>query len=149
MTEFHLRRAGPDELAALLPLFQAYRDFYRCPADAAGCANYLAQRLAEPATGIALATIAGAARGFVQLFPQPSSLSLGTSYYLSDLYVAPEARRLGLAAALLDWARHFAHAQGARGLSLETARDNHAAQALYRRLGWRLDEHFLTFRHED
>ena len=149
MTEFMLRRAGPADLAELLPMFQAYRDFYRCPPDAAGCAGYLAQRLAEPSTGIALATAGGAARGFVHLFPQPCSLNLGTSYYLSDLYVAPEARRLGLAAGLLTWATDFAKAQGALGLSLETARDNTAAQALYRRLGWRLDETYLTFRHED
>ena len=40
-----------------------------------------------------------------------------------------------------DWATQ----QGAARLDLETARDNHPGQALYRSLGYQLDEVFLKF----
>lgn len=145
LADTSLRRAGPDDLAQLAPLFAAYRQFYRCAPAPEAEAAYLAARLAEPEIGLALALRAGRAVGFVHLYPQPSSLGLGRNYYLSDLYVAPEARQGGVASALLDWAVAYAGAQGAGGLSLETAHDNYPAQALYERSGWRRESEFRTY----
>ena len=64
---------------------------------------------------------------------------------LYDLYVLADARRQGVARALMNAASHWAREQGAARLDLETARDNAAGQALYRDLGYTLDEIFLKF----
>ena len=45
----------------------------------------------------------------------------------------------------MNTASEWARVQGAARLDLETARDNAAGQALYRGLGYELDEVFLKF----
>ena len=74
----------------------------------------------------------------------PASLVLGQSWQLRDLYVRPESRRLGVAAALVRAVREAATAAGATRLSLVTEPDNHAALALYRRLGFATVEGLVT-----
>ncbi|MDO9455644.1 N-acetyltransferase [Nocardioides sp.] len=66
----------------------------------------------------------------------PASLTMGRFWQLRDLYVLPEHRRRGAAAALVDAVRTAAAAAGATRLSLVTEPDNRAALDLYRRLGF-------------
>lgn len=56
---------------------------------------------------------------------------------LLTLAVAPEARRQGIAAALLREFAATARDRGAAGAFLEVASDNAAAHALYAGAGWR------------
>jgi ribosomal protein S18 acetylase RimI-like enzyme len=67
----------------------------------------------------------------------PASLRMGRFWQLRDLYVTPESRRRGAAAALVSAAREAALAAGATRLSLVTETDNQAALGFYRRLGFR------------
>ena len=57
----------------------------------------------------------------------------------------PAARKQGIARKLLAAAADFSHANGAASLSLSTAVDNAAAQALYESLGWKRDEGFCEY----
>jgi ribosomal protein S18 acetylase RimI-like enzyme len=66
-------------------------------------------------------------------------------FVLYDLYVAGEARRLGVARALMRAAVEEARTAGAVALTLQTARTNLAAQRLYDSLGWRRDEEFVEY----
>lgn len=75
---------------------------------------------------------------------------------LCDLFVAPEARRCGAAAALLRAAADYAAGQRAGQLMLQTAVTNLPAQRLYEREGWVRDNdfyvyeyHLRTGKHED
>jgi GNAT superfamily N-acetyltransferase len=68
-----------------------------------------------------------------------SSVRTARLWILNDLFVADDARRCGVARALLDAAAQFARDDGAAGLMLETGRDNAAARALYRAAGWQED----------
>jgi [ribosomal protein S18]-alanine N-acetyltransferase len=52
------------------------------------------------------------------------------------LAIAPNARRLGHASALLEYAWEFLTAQGCKRVFLEVAQDNHAAQRLYLNAGF-------------
>lgn len=61
---------------------------------------------------------------------------------LSDLYVRPEARRRGVAEALVRELAQTLGAGGAEVLDLEVAADNEVARAVYRRWGFR--EELLT-----
>jgi len=67
------------------------------------------------------------------------------TWLLNDVYVAPSARRQGVAAALLTAAAEHARALGAASLSLSTALDNAPAQALYESLGWQRERQFCEY----
>ena len=57
-----------------------------------------------------------------------------------DIGLLPEARGQGRGSALLTWAQAGATAAGAAGIDLHVVASNHRAQALYRRLGFRLED---------
>ncbi|HSC82845.1 MAG TPA: GNAT family N-acetyltransferase [Pseudomonas sp.] len=139
-------RAGVDDLDELVGLFGAYLEFYEVPKPPAEIAKFLGARLQRGDSTLLLGRDEqGAARGFVQLYPFFASLHMAPAWLLSDLYVAPAARRQGLAEALMNAARAHAEATGACGLQLETAKSNLGGQALYEKLGYVRDEVFYTY----
>lgn len=138
--------ASPADLDDLIALFAGYLTFYAVPQPAAPIRAFLDARLTRGDSTLFIARDDdGRPQGFLQLYPLFSSLGLRPAWLLSDLYVSPEARRLGVAEALMHAARAHAEASGACGLQLETARSNLAAQALYEKLGYVRDEVFLTY----
>jgi ribosomal protein S18 acetylase RimI-like enzyme len=139
MTQTTIRRATPDDLDALAPLFDAYRRFYVQPGDVERARTFLAERMAGNESTVLIAERDGVAAGFTQLYPIFSSVRTARTWLLNDLFVAEHARRHGVARALLDAAAAFAREQGAVGLSLETMADNAPARALYRAAGWSED----------
>lgn len=139
------RRATLADVDRLVPLFNAYLEFYHRTPDIEKARAFLAQRLERGESVVFLAeTGEGEPLGFTQLYPTFASLSMKSWWVLYDLYVVPEARRRGVGALLLDRAKQLARETGADGLSLETARDN-PAQKLYESLGWKRDEVFLHY----
>jgi len=135
-----IHRATLADLDAVAPLFNAYRVFYSQPSDLARARDFLRERMGANESVVLLAHLEGQPAGFTQLYPLFSSVRTARTWLLNDLYVAPDARRRGVAQALLRAAADFAHGQGAAGLSLETARDNAPARALYRAAGWHEDD---------
>jgi GNAT superfamily N-acetyltransferase len=135
----NVRRAAAADLDAIAPLFDAYRQFYGQPADAARARTWLSERLQSGESVVLLAERDGRSTGFVQLYPMFSSVRTARLWILNDLFVASDARRCGVARALLDAAARFARDDGAAGLMLETGRDNAPARALYRAAGWQED----------
>lgn len=140
-------RADASHLDALVPLFDAYRVFYRQASDPGAARAFLAARLTRQDTVIFLADKGGPV-GFTQLFPSFSSVSVKRLWILNDLFVSPEARQAGVAKALLERARRHALDTHAKGLVLTTEIDNRSAQKLYEAMGWRRDETFYTYRLE-
>ena len=139
-------RAGIDDLDAVAPLFDLYRQFYAQAADASRARDFIGERLGRGDSVVLLAEFDGAVVGFTQLYPSFSSVAAARTWILNDLYVAAGARRHGVARALLQAAADFARTDGALRLELETTPDNLAAQALYRRLGWQDYDGTLRFR---
>ena len=134
-----ISRAGPADLDALALLFDAYRQFYGQPSDAAAARDWLRSRLRVGESVVLVAKHGADAVGFVQLYPMFSSVRTARTWILNDLFVDAGARRKGVARALLDAAAAFAREDGAMGISLETSQDNAAARALYRAAGWNED----------
>lgn len=77
---------------------------------------------------------AGAPCGFATAYPV-ADLMDGRGAFLSDLYVAPAARRTGVGRALVGAVADDARAGGARWLSWHVGADGAAAQAFYRAVG--------------
>lgn len=140
-----VRRATGRDLKVLVSLFEAYRRFYRQKSAPRRARQFLRQRLRRGESIIFLATNAGAAVGFVQLYPSFDSLTMRRLWVLNDLFVPPAARRQGVAQALMTRAARFAKQTRAKGLILETAVDNRAAQKLYETLGWKRDTAFYRY----
>jgi GNAT superfamily N-acetyltransferase len=134
-----IQRAGLEDVDAIAPLFDAYRQFYGQPADPVRARAWIVERLQRDEAVILLAMLDGRPCGFTQLYPMFSSVRTARLRILNDLYVGEDARRRGVARALLDGAVAFARAEDAAGLMLETGRDNAAARALYHAAGWRED----------
>lgn len=140
------RPASLEDLEALAPLFDAYRQFYDQPADLALARAYLGERIArgECVVYVALGEDASIV-GFTLLYPTFTSVGAARIFVLSDLFVTPPARGTRAGVALLEAAKAHAKAAGALRLSLRTAHDNLRAQRVYERNGWLREQRFRQY----
>lgn len=135
-----VRYATLDDLDLIAPLFAAYRVFYEQAYDLAAARAFIGERLSLRESVILVAQDdAGAALGFIQLYPIFSSIAAQRIWLLSDLFVSDAAREQGVARALMNKAKQHAVDTGAAWLELSTAHSNTRAQALYESLGYQLD----------
>ena len=137
------------DVAALAPLFDAYRVFYGQESRPDESAEFLRRRLEAGDSQVFVAEQEGAGEGavvgFAQLYPLLSSVSMRRVWVLNDLYTAEGHRGGGVAGALLERAAAFLRETGAARLELKTARDNRAAQSLYEKHGWRREDVFIDY----
>ena len=139
------RIADVDRVA---PLFDAYRQFYGAKPDLLAARGFLAERLTLRESVVLLATLEarrGGERvvaGFAQLYPMFSSVALGRSIVLNDLFVAAEWRQLGVARRLLDEVAAHAGRAGAVRIELATQHTNLNALRLYEANGYLRDTEF-------
>ena len=140
-----VRQATIADLDVLVPLFDAYRRFYRAPSDLEAARRFLLDRFSHSQSVIFLAFDGEAAVGFTQLYPSFSSVSMARIFILNDLFVSPEARTRGAGAALLRAAAEYGRRAGAVRLALSTELTNTTAQAVYEHLGWKRDTVFCSY----
>ena len=148
--KIEIMQAGVADLDVVVPLFDAYLQFYKLPPNEDAARRFLHARLLneEAVVFLAMEEAGGrdrAALGFTLLYPLWSSLSQRRFWQLNDLFVVPEARKRGVAQALMERARRLAEETCASGLGLETAKDNVPAQKLYEQLGWKREEEFFRY----
>lgn len=140
-----------NDVDIIVPMFEAYRRFYEAEPNPEGAHRFISDRISRNESRIFLAYTQDAGRmvpaGFTQLYPSFSSVSMKRLWILNDLFVRLEFRRSGAGAALMEKAREFAKEDGAKGLSLATRSRNETAQALYVKMGYKLDTQFLHFHH--
>jgi GNAT superfamily N-acetyltransferase len=141
-----IRQATIHDLDVLVPLFDGYRQFYKQTSDLTIARAFLGERFAHHESVIVLACDEQQkGLGFTQLYPLFSSVRAVRTYLLNDLFVVADARRHGVAKALMLASAEYARALGAASLSLATALDNLPAQALYESLGWQRDLQFCEY----
>ncbi len=139
-------RISAQQSSLVAPLFDQYRVFYGQPSDLSLALTFVSERLNHNQSVILLAQDEkGKAIGFTQLYPSFSSVSAQKTWILNDLFVIEECRGKGIGKALLNGAKDHARTTGAKGIALETAHDNHNAQALYESLGYEKDTHYLSY----
>ncbi len=140
-----VRQATILDLEQLAPLFDRYRQFYGRASDVAAAREFLLARFTNKESTLLIAHEDERPIGFTQLYPSFSSVSLARIFILNDLFVSEQARRNGVASALMSAAVKFASTLGAVRLSLSTAITNDAAQALYHSTGWKRDDQFFVY----
>ena len=145
MNQIVTRQAILDDLEAVVPLFDAYRQFYKQPSDPLAARVFLRDKFNHGESVIFLAWDGSTPVGFTQLFPSFSSVSMARVFLLNDLFVAPGHRRQGVGALLLDAAVQYGRSMGAVRLSLTTNIANLTAQATYEAQGWKRDEAFYAY----
>ncbi|WP_328763316.1 MULTISPECIES: GNAT family N-acetyltransferase [unclassified Streptomyces] len=150
-----VRVAGETDVEVAAALFRGYLDFYEVKVEDPDAPRaFLAERIRADESLVLLADVPGAgpgaepgasAVGFAQVYRTFSSLALRPMWILSDLYVAPSGRRTGAGRALLREVLRRAGEAGVAGVQLETAYDNHVAQALYEAEGFERDAFHIYF----
>jgi GNAT superfamily N-acetyltransferase len=140
-----VRQAFIEDLELVVPLFDAYRQFYRQRGDVEGARRFLTERFVLKESIVLLAMMDSAAVGFTQLYPSFSSGAMARIFILNDLFVVPQVRRTGVGSALLRAAAEFGRRSGALRLVLSTEVTNTTAKSLYADAGWKLDTAFRTY----
>ena len=140
-------KAGIADLDLIVPLFDAYRQFYEQDADPEKVKAFLHTRIQREESVIFLALMEGSreAMGFTQLYPSFSSVSMQRLWILNDLFVDPKHRKKGVATSLMNTARQLAEDTRSKGLMLETGKANSNAQALYEKLGYKKEEDYFVY----
>ena len=140
-----IKRATLNELDTLAELFDLYRLFYEQKSNIEGGREFLKERLINKESVVFLAFDEKSPVGFVQLYPSFSSVSMERSWVLNDLYVKEIARKRGFAEKLMKKAISFAEETGAKGILLETGKENLPAQRLYERIGFVRETSYFYF----
>jgi GNAT superfamily N-acetyltransferase len=131
-SDFAIRPLEPDERADWEPLWQAYLTFYETRVSPQ-TTDVLWQRLHDPNEPMfALGAFSDEKLiGIVQYLFHRSCWTIGDYCYLQDLFVVPDARKLGTGRALIAAVELEARNKGASRVHWLTKEDNHSARALY------------------
>ena len=127
-----IRPVGADERAAWEPLWNGYLAFYKA-ALAPGATDVAWRRFQDPDEPMFLlgAYVDRKLRGIVQYLFHRSSWTAGDYCYLQDLFVAEEARGLGLGRALIEAVYEKATEAGASRVHWLTQTTNTQGRILY------------------
>jgi GNAT superfamily N-acetyltransferase len=137
-SEIIVRAVAADERAAWEPLWKGYQTFYQV-ALSDEITRTTWERLHDPAEPM---FVLGAYRngklvGIVHYLYHRSSFTVGDYCYLEDLFVAAEARSLGIGRALIEAVERAARAKGASCVYWLTQESNATARILYDRVAER------------
>ena len=137
-----VRIARPEDAPRLVPLFDAfYGAFFGGRVTEVAVAGRL--RHAAPNETVIVAEVEGKLAGFASL-RVADSLDPAPYAELADLFVEPDARRLGAASRLVKYLEGIARERGATHLVVQTGPKNVEAQTFYRSLGY--DEYAVAMR---
>ncbi len=126
------RRIGLVDEAAWRGLWAQYLAFYRQDLSDAITANTWSRALApDSPMKIRLAFLDGKALGFAVHLHHPSTWVMGEDCYLEDLFVAADARGMGVGRALIEDLKTIAAASGWHRLYWHTDEGNATARRLY------------------
>lgn len=128
-----------DELAVLL---DEYRQFYQQKSDVSAAKAFLTERLQLEESILFFAKKEHEMVGFTQLYPTFTSVGLGRTWLLNDLYVRSDYRNLGVATLLIEKVIEFSKATNRKKIFLSTATDNLVAQKLYEKIGFSRDDFY-------
>ena len=140
--ECTVAQATPRDVAAIVPLFAAYRAFFAGGRDADQSRRFLEERLARGDSVVFVAWMGDEAEGFIQLYPLWSSWHCRRIWFLSDLYVEERSRKRGMGRRLVERVVAYAHEPAASSIMVELPRREPHLKEFYAKLGFHEDELF-------
>jgi GNAT superfamily N-acetyltransferase len=117
-------------------LFDEYRQHYGANPAPEAVETWMRDQLLSERSRIYVAAGGPEAYGICSVAVVPAALTLRSVWLVRDLYVAPAARRQGVARSLLTQIAEEGRVAGAHRLSLQTDAGNLWATALYDRSGF-------------
>lgn len=140
-----VRPLRPDDRAAWQPLWDGYNAFYEREIPWATTEATWARFFdpTEPLFGLVAQAPDGSLLGLTHYLWHRSTALLEPICYLEDLYTLPQARKQGVARALIEAVYAAARVHGVRQVYWQTHESNQTAQALYRQLA--TNEGFLVY----
>jgi hypothetical protein len=87
--------AHSEDLEELVALFDQYRVFYKQPSNLEAARHFLKERFQTSDSTIFVARENSCGRGFTQLYPSFSSVSMKRIWILNDLFVETPYRKQG------------------------------------------------------
>lgn len=126
-----------EQIDDLLPLFEAYRRFYRKDPSKFSL-PFLVERFRNRESVVYLAYDSSKAVGFVQLFRSFSSTRLASLWILNDLYTLQEYRNQAIGKQLIERCKQLCLDSGSVGIILETEKNNLPGNHLYPLVGFKL-----------
>ncbi|MBP6795894.1 MAG: GNAT family N-acetyltransferase [Saprospiraceae bacterium] len=135
----YIRVIDLHDLDSLLPLFDAYRQFYRKESDLIGAKEFLHNRVENNEAIVFGAFVDDFLVGFTLLYPLFSSVRMKPIFLLNDLFVHPDARNKAIGKNLLRHAQEYAKSKNYAGVLLETEKTNDIGNHLYPAMGFQLE----------
>ena len=137
-----ISKALISDVAELAVLLDEYRQFYQQKSDVGAAKAFLAERIQLEESVLFFAKNEHEMVGFTQLYPTFTSVGLGRTWLLNDLYVRSDYRNLGVATQLIEKVIDFSKATNRKKIFLSTATDNLVAQKLYEKIGFSRDDFY-------
>jgi ribosomal protein S18 acetylase RimI-like enzyme len=130
-----IRRAGPDEAAAIARLLHDFNTEFEEPTPGVAALTEYSRQLLEQDEMTVL--LAGDGPDGISLIRfRPSVWTGRLEAHLQELYVVPPLRGRGIGRALLEATIAVAREAGATGIDLNTGETDTAARALYESMGF-------------
>lgn len=146
--EIKVRRATPEDGPAFLGLVRALAEFEKLP----GPTEEAGKRLLEDAFGekpryrLFVAELDGAVVAYAVTFHTYSTFLAKPTFFLEDLFVHPDARRRGVAGAMMDFLKAEARAEGCGRFEWLVLDWNSDAQSFYDGLGAKREDSWRLYR---
>ena len=132
--EILIRPINQQDKSRWLELFKAYIEFYKSQLSDAQY-ELTWQRINSDFNMHGLiAEVDGHIVGLAHYIFRPDTWEIEDFCYLEDLYVDPQARKVGIGRALIKAVEEIAVAKGSKRLYWTTAPDNSVARSLYEKL---------------
>ena len=139
-----IETASPGDAVVLLPMIAELYAHEHIPFDESVLRPALETLLADPALGfVCRMRVGGAPAGYLIVTFGFDIEFGGRQATVTDVYVAPEFRRRGIAAAALQFAEGVCRARGVRALELQVSDGNTAASDAYGKTGFAMSGRFV------
>jgi GNAT superfamily N-acetyltransferase len=147
-TALHVRAATPQDVAALLGLFEELAEYEHLTDELHATEALIAQALfgERPAAAALIAERGSEVAGYALFFPTFSSFLAKPGVWLEDLFVRPAHRRAGVGRALLAAVAARVREQGGGRLEWAALDWNELALGFYRSLGAQTMDEWITHR---
>lgn len=140
-----IRIAKIQDLSIIASQFDSYRQEYEKPSDLNACYTFLEDRFVNNEFVMIIAVKENNCIGFIQIYPTFSSISLKKLWVLTDLYVTPSHRKMGIAKQLIHKSKELAQDPDSVGIVIESRISSQSAQRLYDAVGFKKDGEHLYY----